>query len=85
MTLVLTTLAIVERSKSEVDQSYDISMKAAREMTAAGVDIIVLGGVPINLSRGTQNAAQMIHDLEMARELKRAHPDADSILLPSPH
>src|SRR3954451_11595757 len=57
VTLVLTTLAIVERSKSEVDQSYDISMKAAREMAAAKVDIVVLGGVPINLSRGTQNAA----------------------------
>jgi len=159
VTLVVTTLAIVERSKSEVDQSYDISMKAAREMTAAGVDIVVLGGVPINLSRGAQNAEQMIRDLEaelgvkvatsasaqaaaakalgcrkvvvaqpyeksetdriagyarhfgcevlgatgwgsafnqigripqdaalkMGRELKRAHPDADSILLPSPH
>src|ERR1051325_6225276 len=48
VTLVLTTLAIVERSKSEVDQSYDISMKAAREMAAAGVDIVVLGGVPLN-------------------------------------
>ena len=159
VTLVVTTLAIVERSKSEVDQSYDISMKAAREMAAAGVDIIMLGGVPINLSRGADNAQQMIRDLEaelgvkvatsasaqaeaaralgcrkvvvaqpyeksetdriagyarhfgcevlgatgwgsafnqigripqeaaleMGRELKRAHPDADSILLPSPH
>lgn len=159
VTLVVTTLAIVERSKSEVEQSYDISMKAAREMAAAGVDIAVLGGVPINLSRGAQNAEHMIRDLEaelgvavatsasaqaeaaralgcrkvvvaqpyepsetdriagyarhfgcevlgatgwgsafnqigripqeaalkMGRELKRAHPDADSILLPSPH
>src|SRR5437868_7055234 len=53
VTLVITTLAIVERSKSEVEQSYDISMKAAREMAAAGVDIVVLGGVPINLAAGT--------------------------------
>ena len=58
VTLVITTLAIVVRSKEEVDQSYDISMKAAREMAAAGVDIIVLGGVPINLSRGSANAQQ---------------------------
>jgi maleate isomerase len=159
VTLVVTSLAIVERSKSEVDQSYDISMKAAREMAAAGVDIVVLGGVPINLSRGANNAETMIRDLEaelkvkvatsasaqaaaaaalgcrkvvvaqpyqttetdriagyakhfgcevlgatgwgsafnqigripveaalkMGRELKRAHPDADSILFPSPH
>ena len=159
VTLVITTLAIVERSKDEVDQSYDISMKAAREMAAAGVDIIVLGGVPINLSRGSDNAQNMVRDLEaelgvkvstsasaqaraakalgckkvvvaqpyettetdriasyakhfgcevlgatgwgspfnqigripttaafdMARKLMRAHPDADSILMPSPH
>ena len=64
VTLVITTLAIVVRSKGEVDQSYDISMKAAREMAAAGVDIVVLGGVPINLSKGHANAEQMIVDLE---------------------
>src|SRR3989440_13062104 len=64
VTLVITTLAIVVRSKSEVDQSYDISMKAAREMAAAGCDIVVLGGVPINLSRGAANAQQMVADLE---------------------
>ena len=159
VTLVITTLAIVVRSKGEVDQSYDISMKAAREMAAAGVDIVVLGGVPINLSKGYSNAEQMIIDLEaelkvkvstsasaqakaakalgckkvvvaqpyelsetdriasygthfgcevlgatgwgsafnqigriprnaaieMGRKLMREHPDADSILLPSPH
>jgi maleate isomerase len=134
-------------------------MKAAREMAAAGVDIVVLGGVPINLSKGYANAEQMIIDLEaelkvkvstsasaqakaakalgcrkvvvaqpyelsetdriasygthfgcevlgatgwgsafnqigriprnaaieMGRKLMREHPDADSILLPSPH
>jgi len=159
VTLVITTLAIVVRSKGEVEQSYDISMKAAREMAAAGVDIVVLGGVPINLSKGHANAERMIIDLEaelkvkvstsaaaqaraakalgckkvvvaqpyelseteriasygahfgcevlgatgwgsafnqigriprhaaldMGRKLMREHPDADSILLPSPH
>ena len=30
VTLVVTTLAIVVRSNGEVDQSYDISMRAAR-------------------------------------------------------
>ena len=38
-------------------------------MAAAGVDIVVLGGVPINLSRGHDNAEQMIRELEA--ELKR--------------
>ena len=64
VTLVITSLAIVVRSKDEVDQSYDISMRAAREMAAAGCDIVVLGGVPINLSRGSKNAEQVILDLE---------------------
>src|SRR5207302_3200917 len=72
VTLVVTTLAIVVRSKEEVDQSYEISMKAAREMAAAGVDIIVLGGVPINLSRGAANAQQMIRDLEAELGVKVA-------------
>ena len=64
VTLVVTSLAIVVRSKDEVDQSYDISMRAAREMAAAGCDIVVLGGVPINLSRGAANAEQIIRDLK---------------------
>src|SRR5215210_5749032 len=64
VTLVVTSLAIVVRTKDEVDQSYDISMRAAREMAKAGCDIVVLGGVPINLSRGAKNAEQMILDLE---------------------
>ena len=70
VTLVVTSLAIVVRSKDEVDQSYDISMRAAREMAAAGCDIVVLGGVPINLSRGTKNAEQMIADLEAELGIK---------------
>jgi maleate isomerase len=72
VTLVVTSLAIVVRSKDEVDQSYDISMRAAREMAAAGCDIVVLGGVPINLSRGAQNAEQMIGDLEAELKVKVA-------------
>src|SRR5499427_4130231 len=70
VTLVITSLAIVVRSKDEVDQSYDISMRAAREMAAAGCDIVVLGGVPINLSRGAANAEQVIKDLEAELNVK---------------
>ncbi len=64
VSLVVTSLAITVRSKEEIDQSYEISMKAAREMKAAGCNIICLGGVPINVSRGQANADQMIKDLE---------------------
>jgi maleate isomerase len=64
VSLVITTLAITVRSDSEVSQSYDISMKAAEQMAEAGCSAIVLGGVPINLSRGSENAAAMIAELE---------------------
>src|SRR5258706_5521476 len=64
VTLVLTTLAIVERNKEEVDRSYEISLAAARAMARTGVDLVVLGGVPINLSRGYENADTMLRDLE---------------------
>jgi maleate isomerase len=64
VTLVVTSLAIVVRSKEEIAESYEISMRAAREMAKAGCDIVCLGGVPINLSRGAKNAEQMILDLE---------------------
>ena len=64
VTLVITTLAITVRSEDEIRQSYDISMKAAREMAASQVDAIVLGGVPINMSKGAANAEAMIRDLE---------------------
>src|SRR5262252_5558609 len=70
VTLVVTSLAIVVRSKDEVDRSYDISMRAAREMAAAGCDIVVLGGVPINLSKGYANAEQVIKDLEAELNVK---------------
>ena len=82
VTLVVTSLAIVVRSKDEVDQSYDISMKAAREMAAAGCDIVVLGGVPINLSRGAKNAEQMILDLEA--ELGAGDEEVAEAIAPQP-
>jgi len=70
VTLVVTSLAIVVRSKDELDQSYDISLRAAREMKAAGVDLVCLGGVPINLHKGYDNADQMVHALESELGIK---------------
>jgi maleate isomerase len=63
VTLVITTLTVTERSAREVDLAYAMSMRAARELAAAGVDIVFLGGVPVNLSRGRQNAEQMLQTL----------------------
>jgi maleate isomerase len=63
VTLVITTLTVIERNQSEVDAAYDMSTRAARELAAAGVDVVFLGGVPVNLSRGNQNAQEMLHTL----------------------
>jgi maleate cis-trans isomerase len=63
VTLVITTLTVIERSQSEVDAAYEMSMRAARELAAAGVDLVFLGGVPVNLSRGDQNAQDMLRTI----------------------
>jgi maleate isomerase len=63
VTLVVTTLTVIERSQSEVDQAYEMSMRAARELAAAGVDLVFLGGVPVNLSRGNENARNLLTTL----------------------
>jgi maleate cis-trans isomerase len=63
VTLVITTLTVIERSQSEVDAAYELSMRAARELAAAGVDLVFLGGVPVNLSRGDENAQVMLRTL----------------------
>ena len=63
VTLVITTLTVIERNQSEVDAAYEMSTRAARELAAAGVDVVLLGGVPVNLSRGNQNAQEMLRML----------------------
>ena len=52
VTLVVSTLAVVGMTKAEIDKSYNLSVEYAREMAKAGVDLVVLGGAPVNLSRG---------------------------------
>jgi len=63
VTLVVTTLAIVVRSKGEVDQSYDISMKA-RARWRGRRRHRGAGRRADHLSRGAANALEMIADLE---------------------
>lgn len=64
VTLMISTLAIVTRSKDEIEKSYALSMQAARQMAEAGASVVVLGGNPINLSRGVENLDDLIRDLE---------------------
>ena len=62
--LVLTTLAIHLYSEDEVRKSIEITMDAARRMAKAGVDLIILGGVPLNLSLGYAGLERTMADLE---------------------
>lgn len=55
VTLMITTLAITTRSKEEVEKSYQTSLAAAKAMAKAGASLVMLGGNPINLSRGLAN------------------------------
>lgn len=63
VSLVVSTLAIVEMNKKEIDQSYEISLRAARELARSHVDLVVLGGVPINTSRGFANVDDLIKEV----------------------
>jgi maleate isomerase len=63
VTLVITTLAVTGRNRGEVDDAYEMSIRAARELAAAGVDIVFLGGVPVNLSRGHDGARDLLRTL----------------------
>jgi maleate cis-trans isomerase len=67
VTLMLTTLALTVRSEQEVNQSFDLSLHAARKMAEAGASVVVLGGYPINLARGGGDLATF--QAEMSAEI----------------
>ena len=64
VTLVLTTLAIKRLTGEETARSVAMTLEAAREMGRAGVDIVVFGGVPLNLSLGDDGLAETMHRTE---------------------
>jgi maleate isomerase len=64
VTLVMTTLAVADRTPDELARSYEISLQAAADMARVGVDLMVLGGVPINLLRGYDHVDELIHDTQ---------------------
>jgi maleate isomerase len=63
VSLAISTLGVMERNKEEIDRSYDMSLLAAKELARVEVDLIMLGGVPINLSRGG-NVEDLIREVE---------------------
>jgi maleate isomerase len=64
VTLIITTLAITTRSPEEVEKSYQTSLTAARAMAKAGAALVMLGGNPINLSRGLKNLDEITSEME---------------------
>jgi maleate cis-trans isomerase len=59
VTLMITTLAVTSltsaSTKDQMAQSHAKSLEAAKAMARAGADVVVLGGNPINQSRGVEN------------------------------
>ena len=66
VTLAITTLAVLNATPDELQNSYDISLQAAKEMGAAGVDLVVLGGAPVNMAQGYDNIDKLIRETEEA-------------------
>jgi maleate cis-trans isomerase len=63
VSLVITTLVIREMSEEELQQSLQMARAAALDMAGAGVDVVVLGGVPINLTAaGPAGVATLIQE-----------------------
>ena len=66
ITLVLTTLMVARHTidSGEAEESWQHTLRAAREMARAGVDIIVLGGGPVVYGGGGSGVDQAIRSLQ---------------------
>ncbi len=72
VTLVVTTIGVSQPTTAQIDQAYAITMRAARAIAQSGVDIVVLGGTPIAMSRGAESATEVIAQLESELGVKIA-------------
>jgi maleate isomerase len=52
VSLMMVMLPLGERSAKDVEKCYDASIEGAKALAACGADIVLLGGLPINMSRG---------------------------------
>jgi maleate isomerase len=64
VTLMMITLPLGTRSADDVQKCYDISIESAHTMAKAGADLVLLGGLPINLSRGFDRLEDFLKSLE---------------------
>lgn len=63
VTLSLITLQQVSLAAPELDRLYERSLEAARTLAEADVDVIVLGGRPVILTRGLDGAYALLDEL----------------------
>lgn len=67
VTLALTTLDVWGRGTgTKLQDSYDRALRAGEAMAEAGVDLIILGGVPVLASKGTENIDSVTAAMEEA-------------------
>ena len=64
VTLAITTLNIVKMTDDEVEEGAKMSLDCARLLSKAEVDLIILGGVPLNLALGFKNLDNIMKKLE---------------------
>jgi maleate isomerase len=64
VTLVISTGMVWQYTPEALEQTYQHHLRAAREMGRAGVNVIVLGGVPVNMARGFDKVGELIKAME---------------------
>lgn len=63
VSLMMITLPLGTRSKEDVENCYRISIESARTMAEAGADLVILGGLPINISKGDDTVDDLMGNL----------------------
>lgn len=64
VSLALLTLHQTRMDQEEMHRLYDETMVAAKALAQTGVDLLVLGGRPVLLSRGADNIESLVADME---------------------
>ncbi len=64
VSLMMITLPLGDRSEDDVKKCYEISIEAAHTMARAGADLVLLGGLPINISKGDDTVEGLMARLE---------------------
>ena len=62
VSLMMITLPLGERSPEDVEKCYQISIESAHTMARAGADLVLLGGLPINISKGDDTVDTLMQE-----------------------